>query len=380
LADAPEQHDAIEKCMILNCKLGGYAGYASMVEQFAEAIVHSRKRWAAFLEALFGSKWLASRTPSAYLTRVTARIYSQVQPDTNGRDSRGFYHRAGPGGRIGDGDALCGFNRTPKRERTNRADPPIEDHELRFDYAPAGRATLHRREAPKSLSATDERHAHETAQLEGPSLMCPTVYHRGAKVVRTIKRRFGSPEQVEYETLVPTTDPRAALLPASTATQEDLDNAITISRAVHRAVPRNPETLVEFLYARYVLARDERRPPKLGKSVPHHKPRKISDTLMARVLGVDKKAVNARQSRLKYYRKAIAAELTGRSAPRERPTRFIPPWELMSKKMQTVINSGGTLAPRASWQGTGALNSALSAKRHLPSTYTSRGMVSGPET
>jgi hypothetical protein len=51
-------------------------------------------------------------------------------------------------------------------------------------------------------------------------------------VVHTIKRRCGSPEQVEYETLVPTTDPRAALIPASTATQEDLDNAITISRAL----------------------------------------------------------------------------------------------------------------------------------------------------
>jgi hypothetical protein len=105
LSDMPAQWDAIERCMMLICSLVGYADYIDGVMRFAEAIVHSRKKWAALQEALIESGWLQSSSPRAYLNRVTQRVYRNVQPD-QGVDSQNICHEAGNGGRIPERDAL----------------------------------------------------------------------------------------------------------------------------------------------------------------------------------------------------------------------------------------------------------------------------------
>jgi hypothetical protein len=106
LSDMPAQWDAIDRCLILNCSLAGYGDRSDAVMRFAEAIVYDRKKWAAFLEALIGSRWLRSTSPRAYLYRVTQRVYREVQPD-QGLDSQGICHTEGEGGKIARRDILA---------------------------------------------------------------------------------------------------------------------------------------------------------------------------------------------------------------------------------------------------------------------------------
>jgi hypothetical protein len=139
LQEVGEQLDAIEKCMILGAQLAGYCGDVAVAMAFAEEITHDKRRWASFLEALVGSRWLDSDSPRAYLNRTTQTVYIKGRPDRAGRDSQGMYHRAGQGGVTKPSDALYGFN-IPSRgaERIKKSDPPPTPEELAYDYAPRG--------------------------------------------------------------------------------------------------------------------------------------------------------------------------------------------------------------------------------------------------
>ena len=107
LADFVAQLKAIDTCMILNGQLISYVGDTDFNPKFAAAIVHDQKKWAALFEALFENRWLDSNNPRQYLNTVATTIYRRdVRPDVSGRDSQGFEHRAGSGGRIKQSDAL----------------------------------------------------------------------------------------------------------------------------------------------------------------------------------------------------------------------------------------------------------------------------------
>jgi hypothetical protein len=107
LADAVKQYETLDKCMILNFKVVAYLEDVPNFMQFAQAIVHSQKKWAALMEALNSSRWLDSREPRGYLNTVASIIYRRdVRPDIAGRDSQGFEHWAGPGGKVKSTDAL----------------------------------------------------------------------------------------------------------------------------------------------------------------------------------------------------------------------------------------------------------------------------------
>ncbi|HEY7334977.1 MAG TPA: hypothetical protein VH639_08840 [Bryobacteraceae bacterium] len=107
LADMSDQIEACKKCVVLSAQLAGYADETASIMLYAEAIVHHESRWAAFLEALISTEWLESKKSFGYLNTVTGRLYRrEVRPDVSGKDSQGFDHRAGPGGRIKGSDAL----------------------------------------------------------------------------------------------------------------------------------------------------------------------------------------------------------------------------------------------------------------------------------
>jgi hypothetical protein len=107
----------------------GEANEAQLVAEFAAALVHSAKRWAAFIEALMTTNWKNATDPRAYLNTVTDRIYSvDVQPDVCGRGSQGFGHRPGKGGNLKNSDVLHGFS------ATKQDDAPPKPEELAFDH------------------------------------------------------------------------------------------------------------------------------------------------------------------------------------------------------------------------------------------------------
>jgi hypothetical protein len=110
LRDVTAQWNAIEKCTVLCVQLSTYCGDVANAERLAELITHQKHRWAALVEAVCSSRWLASDSPLAYLNRTMQPIYRQVQPDRAGRDSQGMDHRAGRGGATKRSDALYGFN------------------------------------------------------------------------------------------------------------------------------------------------------------------------------------------------------------------------------------------------------------------------------
>ena len=107
LAEMRSQYEEIEKCMILNGELMSYLGHTPIFAEFADTIVHDRKKWAALFEALIDSRWLDSSSPRLYLTRVATTIYRRdVRPDVGGLDSLGVEHRSGPGGKIKQSDVM----------------------------------------------------------------------------------------------------------------------------------------------------------------------------------------------------------------------------------------------------------------------------------
>ena len=133
LLDVEAQSIEIDKCFILMCEIAAYTGETEIVKQFTEAIVHSRQKWGAFLEALIASKWLESSSPRGYLNRVATTIYHHdVRPDVGAfkpksfvSDSQGVKHRPGPLGKVRGTEALGAFN-TPYVTLEEIAERPDE--------------------------------------------------------------------------------------------------------------------------------------------------------------------------------------------------------------------------------------------------------------
>lgn len=268
------QRSKMEACLAACAALGVYAGEVSSVKTFSEAIVGAARKWTTFSEALIENNlhgwkdWRDVEKPWAWL-RQTA---------DNAPDDETYR-----GWKIREADAMYA-GRPPAPAPTA--------------HGPVKRAR--RRWPPKSLSLTEVQHAADVVDPDSKFMLAPT------------------------------SDPRAALIPVSTATYEDLDNAITVTQAVNRSVPKDPDSLAAFVRAKYGLLDGRKRVP---------------DRLIASVLGVSKKQVNALQSRFNYHRKDIRDVIAGKpKAPTPRTSAFIPAHELMERKMVERRATGGTTA------------------------------------